>query len=175
MRLTPSWVRSSSADSERDCAGDPETTSGVTVYHSPGELSDDGPGSDERIAAFVPDADAELLAILAEMQTPATVDEVTDELIEPERPPVETWAAVHERLHEHRLPELDASDDIQFDASQGIVDCPTPAARIEMQQSAGVLGAVSIDLRFVLRVLLSAVLLGAVAFVVATTAFGLGY
>ena len=123
MRLTPSWLCATSSESSEDESDDPktETVSGVTIYHDP--LSDRSNG--ESAAEFVPEADGELVSVLDEMETPVTVDEVADELIHPARPPVDTWAAVHQRLHEHRLPELDAKGVVEFDPEQGLVDRPT--------------------------------------------------
>ncbi|MDQ2051487.1 hypothetical protein RBH26_13465 [Natronolimnohabitans sp. A-GB9] len=115
MRLTPFWLCSTSADSTGDSPDD--TESGVTIYHT--ETSD---FSSDGAAEFVPESNSELVAILDEMETPATVDEVADQLINPARPPVETWATVHERLHQHRLPELDATGHIEFDEEQGLVE-----------------------------------------------------
>ena len=123
MRLTPSWLcAASSGSSEDDSDGSKtETVSGVTIYHDP--LSDRSNG--ESATEFVPESDSELVSVLDEMETPVTVDEVADELIYPARPPVETWAAVHQRLHERRLPELDAKGVVEFDAEQGLVERPT--------------------------------------------------
>ena len=119
MRLTPSWLCATSSGSEDDSdEPETETVSGVTIYHDP--LSDRSSG--ESATAFIPESDSELVSVIDEMETPVTVDEVADELIHPARPAVETWAAVHERLHEHRLPELDAKGRIEFDADQGLVD-----------------------------------------------------
>ena len=120
MRLTPSWLSATSSESsEEDSDGsETETVSGVTIYHDP--VSDRSSG--ESATEFVPESDSELASRIAEMETPVTVDEIADELIRPARPSVETWASVHERLHEHRLPELHAKGHVEFDAEQGLVD-----------------------------------------------------
>ena len=67
---------------------------------------------------------------LKRMQTPATVDELTDRLLDrrdgvDRSTRLDAWATVHERLHERDLPELDASGVIEFDASKGLVGFPT--------------------------------------------------
>lgn len=121
MRLTPSWLFATPSDSSESEDGsddtDAETVSGVTIYREPS--TDLSTGS---AAEFVPDSNTELLAVLDEMETPVTVDEVADELIHPARPSVETWASVHERLYQYRLPELDSTGHVEFDAEQGLVD-----------------------------------------------------
>ncbi|WP_339104326.1 hypothetical protein [Haloterrigena salinisoli] len=122
MRLTPSWLFATPSDSSESEDGsddtDAETVSGVTIYRDPStDLSTSGSA-----AEFVPDSNTELLSVLDEMETPVTVDEVADELIHPARPSVETWASVHERLYQYRLPELDTTGHVEFDAEQGLVD-----------------------------------------------------
>ncbi|ADB60027.1 hypothetical protein Htur_1135 [Haloterrigena turkmenica DSM 5511] len=120
MRLTPSWLFATPSEPSEDgpANAEAETVSGVTIYRDP---STDSSTADSA-AEFVPDSNTELLSVLDGMETPVTVDEVTDELIHPARPPVETWAAVHEQLHQYRLPELDATGHVEFDAEQGLVD-----------------------------------------------------
>ena len=129
MRLTPSWLRSSSDTPPDECSEDGETPSEprMTIYHDPGDDSSaNEAGADGRADAFIPETDDALLSVLEDMQLPVTVDEVTDRLIEPARPPIKTWAAVHERLHRTRLPALDDADEIEFDDAQGIVDRSEP-------------------------------------------------
>ena len=120
MRLTPSWLCATPSDSSEDGSDDTEaeTVSGVTIYRDPStDLSTGGSA-----AEFVPDSNTELLSVLDGMETPVTVDEIVDELIHPARPSVETWASVHEQLYQYRLPELDTTGHVEFDAEQGLVD-----------------------------------------------------
>ncbi|NUB91393.1 hypothetical protein HTZ84_11195 [Haloterrigena sp. SYSU A558-1] len=120
MRLTPSWLCATPSEPSEDGPGDAEaeTVSGVTIYRDPSTDLSNADSATE----FVPDSNTELLSVLDGMETPVTVDEVADELIHPARPSVETWAAVHEQLHQYRLPELDATGHVEFDAEQGLVD-----------------------------------------------------
>ncbi|WP_238705291.1 hypothetical protein [Natrinema pallidum] len=113
------------------------------------------PDIETRVAAFVPDSDDALVDILDEMRTPATVDEVTDELIEPANPPIETWALVHERLHRDRLPALDASGAIEFDETQGLIERPTARTGEERRVSPAMLATISIGLLLVFLTLVS--------------------
>lgn len=124
MRLTPSWFRGSSEDGSDD-ADNPESESTVTIYHTSslgGVTESAGP---RHAAEFVPESDEELLATVDEMETPVTVDELADRLVGPAQPSVETWAAVHERLHQERLPALDDAGDVAFDDGQGLIG-PVP-------------------------------------------------
>ncbi|MFA9415101.1 hypothetical protein [Natrinema sp. HArc-T2] len=89
------------------------------------------------------------------MNTPVTVDEVADELIEPARPPIETWAIVHERLHQERLPALDATGAIEFDETQGLIERSTGRANEERVISPSVLVALSFGLLCVVIALIS--------------------
>ncbi|WP_440765737.1 hypothetical protein [Natronorubrum sp. DTA7] len=174
MRLTPPWFRSSSEDPPReDSDGDPDTSAGVTIYHSPpSDLSEESSVSSRRAAHFIPESDTALIVELDEMSTPSTVDEVVDQLIAPADPPVETWATVHERLHRDRLPALDASNDIVFDESQGVVERPLQARSGTQNGVAVASSAVSTTAPFtpsrVFLALLSLALLGAAVFVVIT-------
>ena len=174
MRLTPPWFRSSSEDPPgEESDGDPDTSNGVTIYHSPpSDLPEESSVSHRRAAQFVPNSDTALVVELDEMSTPATVDEVADQLITPANPPVDTWAAVHEQLHQDRLPALDDSGDVVFDETQGIVERP-PKARANTQNGVAVASsAVSrtapLTPSRVFFVLLSLALLGAAAFVLVT-------
>ncbi|SFC19392.1 hypothetical protein SAMN05444422_105216 [Halobiforma haloterrestris] len=169
MRLTPSWLRSSSDTSRGECRGDETSTEPeVAVYHDPkGEFSSEARDAGE----FVPDSDEELLAVLEGMQMPATVDEVTDRLVEPAQPPIDTWAAVHERLHRTRLPALDASGDIEFDDAQGIVDRSRSRAAGRNPFSPAVFGTLSIVALFVAIALVWASVLTAVTVLLVTTTF----
>lgn len=169
MRLTPSWFRSSPGAPSEERAEDADTTTGVTIYHTAGSGFSGGDIEDtDRVGEFVPNSDASLLAVLNGMQTPATVDEVTDELIDPARPSIETWAAVHERLHRERLPALDATGDIEFDEAQGLVErSAQPNERSLLSLTA--LGAVSIGFLFVLIALVSTFVLTAALVTLVTT------
>ncbi|WP_254763816.1 hypothetical protein [Natrinema marinum] len=92
------------------------------VYTPDSESSNDDDEADGRAATFLPDSEAALLAVIDTLDTPVTVDEIADTLIEPARPSIETWATVHERLHRDRLPSLDASGAIEFDETNGLVE-----------------------------------------------------
>ncbi|QLK25808.2 hypothetical protein HYG81_17285 [Natrinema zhouii] len=159
MRLTPSWLRSSSEDSAEEQSGDPETLSGVTMVYAPGsDFSADG-AITTRDRGFIPESDAALVAVLDEMNTPVTVDEVTDTLIEPAHPPIETWATIHERLHRNRLPALDTKGAIEFDETQGLIErtaTPPDEARFLSRTR---LAAVSIGLLLVLLLFVSVLFL----------------
>ena len=135
MRLTPSRFRSSSDDSPEERPRDSETTSEVTIYHSPpGDLSNTDTKA-EQASEFIPDSDTALLCVLDEMSSPTTVDEVTDQLVRPARPPIDTWATVHEKLHQDRLPELETAGYLEFDTDQGTIEYQTTAASTESRLS----------------------------------------
>lgn len=172
MRLTPSWLHPSSDTSAGECSEDGETSSGpqVTIYHEPNANSATKRiDADNRADEFLPDTDAALLAVLEEMQLPVTVDEITDRLIEPAQPSIDTWAAVHERLHQTRLPALDEADEIEFDDAQGIVDRPEPRADAGGLVSPAVFGAVSIIVLLTLLALVSLSVVTALTITVLTT------
>ena len=154
MRLTPSWLRSSSEGAREERSEDPDTAAGFTMVHDPAIdfATSDG---DTRAAAFVPESDAALVSVLDEMNTPVTVDEVTDELVRPARPSIETWATVHERLHQDRLPALDASGTIEFDETQGLIERPATPGSEERLVSPSLLVAISLGLLFVIIALVS--------------------
>lgn len=125
MRLTPSWLRSSSATTPDDRSAGPDVSPDVTIYHAPtATITNDESEQPIEAGEFVPDADSALVAVLDGMHTPVTVDEVADRLVRPKRPSLDTWANVHEQLHQHRLPALDADGVIEFDAERGVVDLP---------------------------------------------------
>ncbi|MFC4544560.1 hypothetical protein ACFO5R_21745 [Halosolutus amylolyticus] len=170
MRLTPSWFRSSPDAPSEERDEDADTTAGVTIYHTTGsEFSGEGVGESDRVGEFLPESNDSLLAIVEGMQTPVTVDEVTDELIGPARPSIEMWAAVHERLHRERLPALDASGDIEFDEAQGLVERPAQRGERNLL-SLTALGAISIAFLVVLVALVSTSVLTAVLVTLVTTA-----
>lgn len=172
MRLTPSWFRSSSEDSPEERSGDSETTSGVTLYHTPpGDLSDGNFEDTKRAENLVPESDTDLLTVLDEMGTPTTVDEVTDQVVHPARPSIDTWAAVHEQLHEDRLPELDTSGYIEFDANQGLVEYHTSYASTESRISLAALSRLWTKLLYSLIALVTVVLLIGLAVTLVTTVF----
>lgn len=125
MRLTPSWFRTSSDTPPEECSDDSEARSRpeVPISFDPGDdFAAGGPDPDDQVDEFLPDTDAALLTVIEDLQLPVTVDEIADRLIEPAQPPIDTWAAVHERLHRTRLPALDAAGEIEFDDAQGIVE-----------------------------------------------------
>ncbi|ELY90051.1 hypothetical protein [Natrinema altunense] len=132
-----------------------DTDSGVTMIHEPGRDVSVEPDVETRVAAFVPDSDDALVDVLDEMRTPATVDEVTDALIDPAHPPIETWALVHERLSRDRLPALDASGAIEFDETQGLIERPDARPGEERRFSPAVLATISIGLLLVVLTLVS--------------------
>lgn len=169
MRLTPSWLRSSTDDSPEERPGDAETPSEVTIYYSPPSDLSETSGTAERAAEFIPESDTALVGVLDEMHTPTTVDEVTDQLVQPARPPIDTWATVHEKLHQDRLPELDTSGYIEFDTEQGVIDCQMSHASTESRLSAGFQWA-SLRKLFFMLILLGAVSSLAVSVLVFSTA-----
>ncbi|WP_245835327.1 hypothetical protein [Natronolimnobius baerhuensis] len=122
------------------------------------------------VDAFLPDSDGELCDTLEEMQLPATVDEITDELITPAQPPLDTWAGVHERLHQDRLPALAEAGEIEFDETQGVVErSMTQMDEEGTTLSAAVFGTISLVLLFALLTLVSVSLLTALTVTVVTT------
>ncbi|ELY60619.1 DUF7344 domain-containing protein [Natronolimnohabitans innermongolicus] len=141
MRLTPFWLYATSAGSAGDSSSD--VGSGVTIYRSPStQFSNDSSAEDH-----LPDTDEELLAVLDEMETPVTVDKIVDRLTYPEQPPVETWATVHERLYQTRLPSLEAAGHIEFDQEQGLVERSTVQADAASRRSSSGVGIVSLGLK----------------------------
>ena len=155
MRLTPSWLRSSSEGDADERSGDSETTSEFTMVYSPGSDVSTTDTDKTRVREFVPESDTALVAVLDELNTPVTVDEVTDELIEPARPPIETWATVHERLHQDRLPALDAAGAIEFDATRGVIKRSITRTNENQFFSSAVLAAISLGLLCVVIALVS--------------------
>lgn len=175
MRLTPSWFRSSSDTPSEQSVEDGGTGSGVTIYHTSENTIFDGDATTgNRVDTFVPDSDASLLAEIDELQSPVTVDEVTDQLIEPARPSIETWAAVHERLHQERLPPLDTAGEIAFDEAQGIVE-RTSHSNENNLSTVALLGGISIGAILALIALASMPLLTAVVVTLVTTAFAVWF
>ncbi len=122
MRLTPSWFRSSTDVHSEERSGDADPSSGVTIFYPPQTDHPEGEEAARPVEEFVPESDTVLLSTLDQINMPATVDEIADTLIEPRRPSIETWASVHQRLYEERLPALDESEAIEFDETQGIVE-----------------------------------------------------
>lgn len=150
MRLTPSRFRSSSDVPGENRSGDSDHTSGVTMVFEPGgDLSASNAEDDGRAEEFVPESDAALLTVLKGMNSPVTVDEVVDELVEPARPSIETWATVHEQLHQDRLPALEATGAIEFDEAQGLVERSPSRSGGDRRFSAAVLTAIGAVLLFV--------------------------
>ncbi|ELY87761.1 hypothetical protein C483_17728 [Natrialba hulunbeirensis JCM 10989] len=207
MRLTPSWIRSSSADTPEEQSVDGDASLDVPIYHSadgiqsPGEPeSETNAIRDDRPAdAFLPDSDATLCAILEDLSTPVTVDELVDALIsradppEPGGPasdtasstpppatddatvPVKTWATIHEELHQDRLPRLDEEGVLEFEPTCGTVDCSESGSMSRLLRSPAVAGMVSIGLLFVLAVLVTASMYTAVTVTVAATTFAVWF
>ncbi|MEY7850997.1 hypothetical protein AB7C87_17555 [Natrarchaeobius sp. A-rgal3] len=140
----------------------------MTIYHDPRDPVDEtdtGARSDE----FVPETDAALRSALEDVQLPATVDEVTDQLIEPAQPPIDTWADVHEQLHRTRLPSLDDAGHIEFDEFRGIVERTDPRADEGRPFSPAVVGTVSVVVLLVLLALISVSIVTAFTVTVITT------
>ncbi len=118
-------------------------------YSEQGDQSSVTPTSD-----FIPTSDLVLLSVLEELTTPVTVDEVVDHLIHPAEASVETWADVHERLHQERLPALDDAGDIDFDSERGTVTVLEPDPTNDQLVSRAFVGAISITLLIVLFVII---------------------
>lgn len=172
MRLTPSRFRSSSGDSSEEGSGGSETTSGVTIYHTPpSDLPERGFEDTKRVESLVPESDTALVSVLDEVGTPTTVDEVTDQVIHPARPSIDTWAGVHERLHQERLPELDESGYIEFDTEQGLVESHISSARTESRFSLAALGRLWVKVLYSLTALVAVVLLIGLVAAFVTTMF----
>lgn len=73
-----------------------------------------------------PPRSRQILDALDEMDTPVTIDELTDELVarsesQSENDDIEDWADVHEQLYVVDLPVLHGTGDVDFDASTGLV------------------------------------------------------
>ncbi|MCU4752492.1 hypothetical protein OB919_10910 [Halobacteria archaeon AArc-curdl1] len=145
MRLTPSWLRSDTSAEEADSGV--YDVSGVTVYQCSGNGF---PNSDtqveSRVDAYLPRSDERLLAVLESMETPVTVDEIADQLIEPARPSIDTWAAVHQHLQCETLPALDERGDIDFNQTDGIVESAAADTSRRTLHSFTFLGLVAITL-----------------------------
>ncbi|SEQ54800.1 hypothetical protein [Natrinema salaciae] len=145
MRLTPSWFGPSSEPADEERAGTPDGMTGVTMIRGPeNDFSASDSGDDRCAGEFLPESDRALLSVLDGMNTPATVDEVADELVKPARPPIETWATIHEQLHQDRLPALDASGAVEFDETQGLVERSATRSSVTLRFSAPLLAAISI-------------------------------
>lgn len=137
MRLTLSRFRSSSngiSDEETKGTGHTGGLPEVTIYRTSPEQSEMEQRT--RASEFVPESEAALLSVLQGMETPVTVDEITDQLVRPARPPVETWADVHERLYEELLPDLDSSGKVEFDSTEGTVELPDTSSEERRDQPA---------------------------------------
>ncbi|WP_254808249.1 hypothetical protein [Natronosalvus amylolyticus] len=145
MRLTPSWLRSDTSTEESDTGV--YDVSGVTVYQCSGSGFPNSDSQDEsRVDAYIPRSDERLLAVIESMETPVTVDEIADQLIEPARPPIDTWAAVHQHLQCEMLPALDASGDIEFNQTDGTVQSTVANTSHRSLHSFTFLGVVAITL-----------------------------
>ncbi|UHQ96014.1 hypothetical protein [Natrinema halophilum] len=171
MRLTPSWFQSSADAPGEERSGDSTSASGVTIYYPPQTDHVESNEADaRRVNEYLPESDTVLLSTLDEMNMPVTVDEVTDTLIEPRRASIETWAAVHKRLHEDRLPALDASQAIDFDETQGIVDRDSARSNTTRLLFPALLAIASISVLLTVMVFVSGPALFAVTVSLLTTA-----
>lgn len=73
-----------------------------------------------------------VLAALGRVESPATVDEIADQLHQRRAPSdplagLESWDRVHERLHEVDLPALQMAGLIEYDGERGVVTVPRTA------------------------------------------------
>ncbi|NGM70450.1 hypothetical protein G6M89_15820 [Natronolimnobius sp. AArcel1] len=168
MRLTPSWLRPSSNTPPDECSEGSEPPPGpdIPIYHN---LQGPHAVGATEVDAFVPDDDDELRVVLEDVQLPATVDELTDQLIAPAQPPLDTWAGVHERLHQERLPALEAAGEIEFDETQGVVERSMTDRNEGPALSPAVFGTVSLVVLFALLTLISVSLMTALTVTVVTT------
>lgn len=155
MRLTPSWIRSSFGSSDDERSGDDGARPAVTIhYNSPGDAVKTAPvdpAGGETVAEYGPDSDATLLAVLEEMETPATVDSIVDQLLGSDAT-IETFAGVHERLYEDRLPELDDAGVITFDPECGSVDVHQPDASSGLDASMPIVAFACVGILFVFAI-----------------------
>lgn len=133
MRLTLPLFQSTSDTGTDETVPETDQTESLAdvTIHENAPTCDDAQGT-VTVEEVVPDSDVALLVALRQMDTPATVDEVTDRLLGPVDPSVDTWADVHERLYQTRLPELDAVGMVDFDPEQGTVT--VPEVKIATQQ-----------------------------------------
>lgn len=69
---------------------------------------------------------SELLEVLADRETPVTIDELVDHFAESEigtdEDDLTVWSEIHERLYRVDLPSLDADGALAFDPVRGLVD-----------------------------------------------------
>ena len=84
----------------------------------PGGTPSDGP------AQFTVDHD-ELIELVDDIETPATLDRVAD-LVFRRRVKAnalsKSWYDIHENLYRVDLPQLDSADRLEFDEERGLVD-----------------------------------------------------
>lgn len=152
MRLTPSWLRSSESPSDDERSGD-ERHPAVPIHYSShrdtttGESTGSSP--DATADEYVPDSEETLRSIIEELDTPTTVDSIVDQLLESADSTIETWAAVHERLYEDRLPALDETGAIEFDPERGTVEVPPSTSSSGVDASMPVVAFAVVGLLFV--------------------------
>ncbi|PCR92589.1 hypothetical protein [Natrinema ejinorense] len=125
------------------------------MIYAPGSDFSSGREADTRVERFLPESDDALVDVINEMNTPVTVDEVADALIEPAYTSIETWASIHERLHQERLPALDESGAIEFDETQGLVERSVTHTGGGQRFSPAVLATISIGLLLLFIALVS--------------------
>ncbi len=120
MRLTPFRTHSSTNV-------DPDESSlDVEIYYPSVDRSAEG-GSDREASTVesILTSDPTLEAVIEDLETPATVDELVDRLVDPsDWVNIDLWGDVHERLYRVDLPELDAANIVEFDPDSGVVDVP---------------------------------------------------
>ncbi len=154
MRLTPSRFRSSSDPSSDETTASTVGTEqlvDVTIYQNSTTARE--PASAIEPEDVIPSSDDAFVTALERMNTPVTVDEITDQLLRPSRPPVSVWADIHEQLYQNRLPQLDTDGHIEFDPQMGTVDIPVSGDEDWLLDSS--LGRISIGFLFAIVALLS--------------------
>ena len=119
MRLTPFRFRSSSGSDSDETS----ISADVEIYHSNAtEFRVEGRDEGE-FGTDTPVSMQEVVSVLEDLDTPVTVDEITDRLVHPHgEANVQAWADVHEQLHQEELPGLCEAGVLDFDTARGIVD-----------------------------------------------------
>lgn len=118
MRLTPFRFRSSSGPDSDETS----IPADVEIYHlTPESRVDESDG--EAFTTDTPITVQNLVPVLEELDTPVTVDEVTDQLVHPSNAvDVEAWGDIHEQLYQDELPALCDAGLVDFDTTRGTVE-----------------------------------------------------